>query len=930
MPTASPRAPPPTMITKNPSPPLSPWPFCARAAFTGIASRQPWRGYPPQTGRYHTGWPADPSLECLDRFTCLVQSFSPDETPEAALDVMLRSTPKYEEMRWILGWVICAYRPFSADELADLLRCRRGEVVRPTSTSARRTLTAEYRRELWVWLRMLADFDGDRATIRPDVREILDRPDTRTGSFTWSEVMETAHQTILDFCLTYLVSEEAQSFLESLFFRSPLAAHQQQGPESKQPAFSTIPDGETVLFYVVQALPYHLSKCPSAVRDRVVDRLLSTSATYRSNSPYTLWARAYWATSSPFSRPSEPPNFPLPVLTGLGLLSYETVKGIPARVHEQCLVAAAAGRSSATLVDEYLQKEAPGPAAMPFLTELLLSAVHACNEQLAVDIVGKIAVPPPPGGDTATVRWPDSAVWATAWLDMSQLAAALLSRGASPDPQDASRETRQETLKPAFLASPLHLACCVGHDSVVKIFAGHNAHLDVLRGGIYGCFQEAASRGHVGVLKQLYSESPSLLESRRPCSGLFHAASLGNWAAVEALIDLGADMEARQGSENLIDTETLTWSPLAIACSRSNPRVTEVLLKRGVDANSLGTYDFNTPLWTAAFQSHSVECVRALLERGADPNHERFSRPFVLEMVDSPTSDDVLISVGNALLKFGERPMNLEAAGNGGKTALMSAAEAGRLPLVRWLLENGADINALDEYGEVALHYAVRAGRMNVVQELLLPQYQPKLDVVGRVPLLHLALDKPEMLKLLLNAGADPNIEDSSKNTLINLASNAGNVEVVEILIANKADIHHVDCWGWSPILDAVGAAKNAPVTRLLVDNGAELRTATRHATTDGRNILHYAVEGPLEIMKTLLEHAKYLELDGRDESGQTPLLYGSCRDWANLDCLRLLILAGADVNAKGQTDGTPPSQRRREPPDCSALPPPRPARDRG
>jgi hypothetical protein len=53
-----------------------------------------------------------------------------------------------------------------------------------------------------------------------------------------------------------------------------------------------------------------------------------------------------------------------------------------------------------------------------------------------------------------------------------------------------------------------------------------------------------------------------------------------------------------------------------------------------------------------------------------------------------------------------------------GKTLLMSAAQAGRLSSVRFLLDRGADPNRQDRWGQTAVYYARRAGHPEIIGEL--------------------------------------------------------------------------------------------------------------------------------------------------------------------------------------------------------------------
>lgn len=212
------------------------------AALSKLKPMGKWTATKLRFAQHHTGWPANPSLESLDEFTCIVELMSPDEAPEVALDKMLRSTSPYKEFRWLLGWVICGYRPLSLDELTDLLFCLCGKRDRLKSTLSKRCLMAGYRRQVESWFRVLAKFKHDKVTLRHEIRDIF-HCGWVMDSFTWSEAIRMAHRSIVNFCLAYLVSDKAQRSMQSLSSRF----------------LSVLPDGENIMFYIIQALPYHLA-----------------------------------------------------------------------------------------------------------------------------------------------------------------------------------------------------------------------------------------------------------------------------------------------------------------------------------------------------------------------------------------------------------------------------------------------------------------------------------------------------------------------------------------------------------------------------------------------------------------------------------------------------------------------------------------------
>ncbi|KAG8411837.1 hypothetical protein J3458_015134 [Metarhizium acridum] len=198
--------------------------------------------------------------------------------------------------------------------------------------------------------------------------------------------------------------------------------------------------------------------------------------------------------------------------------------------------------------------------------------------------------------------------------------------------------------------------------------------------------------------------------------------------------------------------------------------------------------------------------INHLVRHGGDPNRKQVwcIRILLLGLASSNLDPDSVIRVCDAL-RSGDRPMQLNMCGPGGATALMIAAEE-KSTRLRWLLKNGADFNALDSAGRGALHLAAKAGHAALVQELL--EWKPKLDGIDTqsgMTLLQTTLHEPRVVKLLLDAGANPESTNRSGDSLINNAVLGSHRDVVGMLLDRKANttcsVHHPDGSGRTPHL---------------------------------------------------------------------------------------------------------------------------------
>lgn len=826
----------------------------------------------------HSAWGEEPSTRSLTKFLDLMDGVSPTTTGADILARIINTLPDVGAARWILKWLLNSYRPLLVGELATILYLQPGEGTTLSSEATLATIS-ETIDKISDWFRGLIYISRDQVLVRNDVWSMFTENAGREKHFL-ADIGDQAHSSILEFCLNYLSDANVQKRAMSSY--EPYLARVQAAGDRIYPPMAS--NGRDPLSYIVMALPHHVSRDPGG-RAKLSELLKDR------NGPLELWSKLWWAMSNPLTRPRKPCPSAYRILAGLDLAAYREPQIPPEERWE--IVVEAARNNKKEIVMDLLRTEKDCPLST--LTDALKAATKAGAEELALSIMAKVlerrqqAVQKQPPEARVTIPWPLCLLWRAAWLNMAKLMKSLLENGMEADP---------EGLSGSFFPSPLYMASRVGNAAAVRTLLDFGANPTVLRDGKYSSLITAAANGHVEVIRLLVHRARELLEMGHPDTPLYIAASNAEWRAVTALLDLGADPDIGVKPGNDVDY----WTPLCSVASWGQIKTVQALLEHRADANIRGPSNQDTPLWFATVVSASVSCCRALLEHKADPNHELLSPPLMAEIVNSERSSAQVIAVSELLVTHSP-PIDVEKADSDGRTALMHASKSRDPALVKWLLMHGADANSVDGEGRTPLFYAAEAGRLDVVEELL--HWEPNLMLTApkgeEKSLLQVAFEagNNQLVKRLLEAGAEPDFELESGSTLMNLATNAGNAEIVEMLIEHKAKLDRVDRFGWTPLCDVVGYTPNAKIVRLLVDAGANVGQTMENS---GRNLMHLAMGEPdPEIIRILFEFPRAIDIDHCDNVGYTPLFCSQ-----KPEAVRLLLRAGANFNVQNSEGLTP------------------------
>jgi ankyrin repeat protein len=278
----------------------------------------------------------------------------------------------------------------------------------------------------------------------------------------------------------------------------------------------------------------------------------------------------------------------------------------------------------------------------------------------------------------------------------------------------------------------------------------------------------------------------------------------------------------------------------------------------------------------------------------------------------------------------------LVGSGGGGLTALVMAAREGDLESAKALVEAGADVNLTTEYGWTPLLTAVNNRNYKLAAYLLERGADPNLANKGGWTPLYLAtdnrnieggdypvpradLDHLEIIKMLLDRGADPNVparENTLTRTIFTMqwfyedgatpfvrAAQSSDVELMRLLLKYGADPKMKTAHGDTALTASAGIGwvdgvtyerspqQNVEAVRMLLDLGLDPNDANNEGRTP---LMGAALKGNNEVVQMLVDAGA--ELDRRDRGSRDTHIPGAVIagiTWSALDYAEGLVRVG-------------------------------------
>ncbi|KAH8680795.1 ankyrin repeat-containing domain protein [Xylariales sp. PMI_506] len=454
--------------------------------------------------------------------------------------------------------------------------------------------------------------------------------------------------------------------------------------------------------------------------------------------------------------------------------------------------------------------------------------------------------------------------------------------------------------------SALHLAVSNRSERAFKLLLAKGAYVDAVveDGSVLKLAVERESYDLVRELLHRGADPNRYTKDETPFShAIFKACSEdGDMKLAELLLEFGADIDGANGL-------ALYWA----ACYDDTGLVLKYLIDKGANLELLNDRDRCTALQGAAKEGKKAN-LDILLESGANingtPGDDGFVLHYAIESADESMVNYVLER--GALIKD-----SIDSY-----SSIDVALKCRRGSIIPLLLENGADINACSpargmlRFSKDKTSYrmlidqgaklrdgdayifidVIQSGVLDDINEMLADGMNPNCYTKYQTPILEVSeAGRNDILEILVDNGADLDQAPHQIQSPLVGACWKSNFRMVECLLEHGANPNGKCQGDVTPLSTSARTQGNLQLVELLLENGADIHVGGeylfRHASWGGEKILARLLAEPM----TELQRANYLNTALETAS------YGCI-----LDLVGWLLDRGADPNYQGGKYGCP------------------------
>ena len=434
----------------------------------------------------------------------------------------------------------------------------------------------------------------------------------------------------------------------------------------------------------------------------------------------------------------------------------------------------------------------------------------------------------------------------------------------------------------------LMMACDKGNIDGINVLMKAGADPNIVDADGYNCLHFVVLRGcSIDVLQKITEHGADVnAVNKNGVTSLMMASEKGNVDFINVLLKDGADI-------NIADADGDTCLHISVlqGCSIE---VLQTLIDHGVDVNAIDEKG-DTALMLAS-EKGNVEFIYLLLKAGADPNiADGDGNTWLHHSIIGESKGEVLQMIIN-------HGAQVNATNKMGDTALMIASGKGNVDGTNVLLEAGADPNITDANEDSCIHISMLGFYKRQVLQTVI-NHGVKVNDTNKQSYTALMIaslnGNIDGIKVLLEAGADPNIADvNGYNCLHFVVFQGCSIDVLQTIIDHGVDVNATNKMGHTALMIASGKG-NIDGANVLLKAG----TDPSIGDANGNIWLHHSIIGDCkrEVLQKIIYRNS--QVNATNKKGHTALMIACAK--GNIDGINVLLEAGAGPNVTDTNGNT-------------------------